>query len=62
MQIVHQITNLNGEGHEQTDIVEHHENTSGDEDSDLYDEMDEYFQNINVTPNVSTTTGGLWYI
>ena len=68
VQIVHQITNLNGEGHEQTDIVEHHENTSGDEDSDLYDKMDdtdptaglhEDFQNINITPKMSTTTGGL---
>ena len=59
VQIVHQNTNLNVEGHEQTDIVEHHENTSGDEDSGLYDEMNEYFQNINVTPNMSTATGGL---
>ena len=41
VQIVHQNTNLNVEGHEQTDIVEHHDNTSGDEDSDLYDEMDD---------------------
>ena len=36
--------NLNGEGHEQTNIMERHENTSGDEDNELYDKMDGHKQ------------------